>query len=75
MESTKLIPLAAELYPNGHIFILAAPSKEAFIASFQQHFNKLATQLASDATTSSQDAFTRFRQAAFIGSVYSELRQ
>lgn len=75
MDSPKLIPLAAELYTNGHVFVLAAPSKEAFIASFSQYFNKLAVQLASDTTTSAQDAFTRFRQAAFIGAVYSEFTQ
>lgn len=74
MESTKLIPLAVELYPNGHIFVLAAPSKEAFIASFSQHFQKLAVQLASD-TTNTPDTFIRFRQAAFIGGVYSEFTQ
>jgi len=75
MESTKLIPLAVELYPNGHIFVLAAPSKEAFIASFSQHFQKLAEQLASDCSSNVADAFIRFRQASFIGGVYSEFTQ
>ena len=70
---TKLIPIALDLHPNGEIFILAAPSKEAFIASFEKHFEFLAAQLCSGSTTV-EDNFTRFRQAAFIGSVYSELR-
>lgn len=70
----KLIPLAVSLQPNGHIFVLAAPSKEAFVISFKQHSTKLAEQLAAD-STSIEDAFTRFRQAAFIGGVYSELTQ
>ena len=75
MDSPKLIPLAVELYPNGHVFILAAPSKEAFIASFKQHFPKLAEQLASDCSSNVEDAFVRFHQAAFIGGVYSEFTQ
>lgn len=71
----KLIPRAVEFHQNGHIFVLAAPSKEAFIASFKQHFPKLAEQLASDCSTNIKDAFTRFRQASFIGGVYSTFTQ
>jgi len=75
MESpTKLIPIAVDLCPNGHIFILAALSKEAFITSFEKHFEFLASQLCAGSTTAA-DNFTRFRQATFIVSVYSELRK
>lgn len=75
MESppTKLVPIAVEFHQNGHIFILAAPSKEAFIASFEEHFQSLASQLSAGSITS-EDYFTRFHQAAFIGSVYPELK-
>lgn len=69
----KLIPIALDLHPDGEIFILAAPSKEAFISSFESHFESLAAQLCAGSLTT-KDNFTRFRQAAFIGSVYSELK-
>lgn len=68
----KLTPLAVEIFSNGHIFILAAPSKEAFITSFNKHSEVLATQLASG-STSTEESFIRCRQAVFIGGVYQEL--
>lgn len=71
----KLIPIAVEFHQNGHIFILAAPSKEAFIVSFQQHSAKLAEQLAYEGSDNIEDAFTRFRQSAFICGVYSTFTQ
>lgn len=74
MESAKLIPIAVDIYTNGHIFILAAPSKEAFMLSFEKHHPTLAFQLCEGAE-SVNDNFTRLHQAAFIGGIYSELRK
>lgn len=71
----KLTPLAVSRQNDGHIFVLAAPSKEAFIVSYQQHFPKLAEQLTADSKPSIEDVFIRCRQASFIVSIYSEFTQ
>lgn len=70
----KLIPIALNLYPNGHIFVLIAPSQEAFIDSFSKYHPKFASQLCNDVKTD-EDSFTRIRQAACIGAAYALLRK
>ena len=70
---TKLIPIAIDLYDNGHVFILIAPSSESFVDSFSKYRNKFAIQLCSDALTD-EDSFTRIRQATCIGAAYALLR-
>jgi hypothetical protein len=70
----RLIPIAVDFYDNGHVFVVAAPSQEAFVLSFKIHHSTFAHQLCADATTD-EDSFTRIRQAACIGAAYALLRQ
>lgn len=70
----KLIPIAVDLYDNGHVFVLIAPSQEAFVKSIHDNHPKFATQLCSDVKTD-EDSFVRIRQAACIGAAYALLRQ
>jgi len=75
MESppTKLTPIAVDFYDNGHVFVLIAPSSEAFVKSFHDNHPKFAAQLCNDVKTD-EDSFVRIRQAACIGAVYALLR-
>lgn len=70
----KTIPIAVDLYDNGHVFVLTAPSSESFVDSFSKYHNKFAIQLCNNVKTD-EDSFTRIRQAACIGAAYALLRQ